>query len=193
MEERYLIVGLGNPGKEYDDTRHNVGFRVVKVLAAKYGISLRPSLIRAKGSVGDGKVHEKKAILMLPLTYMNESGLAVRKCVDYFKVPVENMIVVTDDVALPFGQLRIREKGSCGGHNGLRSVEAYLRTQEYIRLRIGVDSQGERELADYVLSKFSQEELKKVPDVVDQAIGALETWLEEGAEAAMQRANRGTD
>lgn len=190
MEERFLIIGLGNPGKKYDDTRHNVGFRVVKALAEKYAISFRPALIRAKGSLGEGRIHEKKATLLLPLTYMNESGLSVRKCANYYKVPFENLFVVTDDTALPFGQLRIRVKGSCGGHNGLKSVEAHLGTQEYTRLRIGVGSHGERELSDYVLGTFSQEELREMPDVVDRAIQAIEVWLSDGSEVAMLSANR---
>ncbi|NGX37021.1 MAG: Peptidyl-tRNA hydrolase [Chlamydiae bacterium] len=186
----YLIVGLGNPGKTYDDTRHNVGFRVIKALAAKLGITFRPSLVRAKGSLSEGNIRDKKAYLLLPLTYMNESGIAVRKCADYYKIPIERVIVVTDDVALPFGQLRLRAQGSCGGHNGLRSIEAHLGTQEYSRLRIGVSNREEGDLADYVLSKFSQEEQRALPDVVASAIEALELWLTEGNEAAMQKTNK---
>lgn len=189
-KERFLIVGLGNPGKTYEDTRHNIGFRVVKALASKYGITFRPALVRAKGSLGEGKIHEKKTQLLLPLTYMNESGMAVKKCVNYYKIAVENLIIVTDDVALPFGELRIRTKGSCGGHKGLRSVEAYLGTQEYTRLRIGVGDSNEGELADYVLDRFTLEEQKSLPEIVDRAAHALELWLREGAESAMQQANK---
>lgn len=189
-KERFLIVGLGNPGKTYEDTRHNIGFRVVKTLANKYGITFRPSLVRAKGSLGEGRVHEKKTQLLLPLTYMNESGLAVKKCANYYKIATENLIVVTDDVALPFGELRIRTKGSCGGHNGLRSIEAHLGTQEYTRLRIGVGDPNEGELADYVLNRFTVEEQRVLPDIVERATHALELWLTEGAETAMQEANK---
>ena len=190
MEERFLIVGLGNPGQKYEDTRHNVGFRVVKVLAAKYCIPLKPALIRAKGSLGDGSIHEKRVNLLLPLTYMNESGLSVKKCASYYKIPVNKLIVVTDDAALPFGQLRIRARGTCGGHNGLRSIEAHLGGQEYTRLRIGVGAKQTQELADHVLGKFSQEELRQMPAVVDRAIEALEIWLRDGVEAASAKANR---
>ena len=186
----YLVVGLGNPGKDYEDTRHNVGYRVVKALAAKQGIAFRPSLVRAKGSVAEGSVGDKKARLLLPLTYMNESGLAVRKCVDYYKIPIEQVIIVTDDVALPFGQLRLRAQGSCGGHNGLRSVEAHLGTQDYSRLRIGVSNRGEGDLADYVLGRFTQEEQRELPEIVDKAIEALELWLMKGIEIAMQQTNK---
>ncbi len=187
---RFLIVGLGNPGRSYEDTRHNIGFRTVKALAGKYAMTFRPSLVRAKGSLAEGSVQDKKTLLLLPLTYMNESGSAVKKCSSYYKVPIENLIVVADDVALPFGQLRIRTKGSCGGHNGLRSVEAHLATQEYARLRIGVGGPSGSELADYVLNRFSVEEQRALPDIVDRAVQAIELWLSEGAETAMQEANK---
>jgi PTH1 family peptidyl-tRNA hydrolase len=187
--ERFLIAGLGNPGKTYDDTRHNIGFRVVKAFAGKYGITFRPSLIRAKGSLGRQEIEGKMAHLLLPLTYMNESGLSVKKCLEYYKIPLSQMIIIADDVALPFGNLRIREKGSCGGHNGLRSIQQHLGTSEFTRLRIGVGDREHGELADYVLGRFSQEEQVELPDIVNQAIHAIEFWLENGAEAAMREVN----
>jgi len=176
-EERYLIVGLGNPGKAYDDTRHNIGFRIVKALAAKYGISFRPSLIRSKGSVGEGKIRDKSVLLLLPLTYMNESGLAVRKSVDYYKFPIDHVIAVADEVDLSFGTIRLRPKGSSGGHKGLKSIEAHLGTQEYARLRVGVGGREEGYLVDHVLGKFTSEEQSVLPEVVDRAVEALELWL----------------
>lgn len=188
-EENYLIVGLGNPGKTYEGTRHNIGFRIVKALAAKYGLVFRPSLIRAKGSVAEGAIRNKETLLLLPLTYMNDSGLSVRKALDYYKVGSSHLIVVADDVALPIGKIRFRGKGSCGGHNGLRSVEAHLGTIEYPRLRIGVGEQGQEELADYVLSRFTPQEENELVDVVDRAIHGIEVWLENGAEIAMQEVN----
>lgn len=187
--ERFLIIGLGNPGRTYDDTRHNIGFQIVKALAAKYGITFRPSLVRAKGSLGEGKIQEKKTLLLLPLTYMNESGQSVRKCTSYYKVPTSNLIVVTDDVALAFGQMRLRAKGGSGGHNGLKSIEAHLGTQEYNRLRIGVGDRERGDLADYVLGRFTQVEQKNLPEIIDRAMEALEVWLKDGIEAAMQKAN----
>ena len=189
LEERFLIVGLGNPGKKYDDTRHNIGFRVVKALAAKYGITPRPSLIRAKGNFGKGTIRDKMAYLLLPMTFMNESGLAVRKCMDYYKIPLSQLLVITDDVAIPFGSLRLRVKGSCGGHKGLKSVETHLGTSEYARLRLGVGDREQGDLADYVLDRFSQEEQAQLPEMNDRAIHGIELWLESGAEAAMQEVN----
>ncbi len=188
-EKRFLIVGLGNPGKTYEDTRHNIGFRIVKALAAKWGITLRPSLIRAKGSFGKTTIQDKEAHLLLPLTYMNESGLAVRKCLNYYKIPLDQLMVVTDDVAIPLGTLRLRIKGSCGGHKGLSSVEKHLGTTEYARLRVGVGDRSVGELADYVLGRFSLEEQTQLPAIVDQAIHGIELWLEKGAETAMQEVN----
>ncbi|NGX59986.1 MAG: Peptidyl-tRNA hydrolase [Chlamydiae bacterium] len=188
-EKRFLIVGLGNPGKTYENTRHNIGFRIVKALAAKWGITLRPSLIRAKGGFGKKTIQDKEAHLLLPLTYMNESGLAVRKCLNYYKIPLDQLMVVTDDVAIPLGTLRLRIKGSCGGHKGLSSVEKHLGTTEYARLRVGVGDRSVGELADYVLGRFSLEEQTQLPAIVDQAIHGIELWLEKGAETAMQEVN----
>ena len=188
--EGYLIIGLGNPGKAYENTRHNVGFQIVKALAARHGILLRPSLVRAKGSIGKGEIREIKTHLLLPLTYMNESGAAVRKSMDYYKIPLEQLIVVTDDVDLPFGGIRIRPGGGCGGHNGLRSIESYLGTQEYARMRVGVGGRSTEELADYVLDQFTNEEQRVLPEIVDRAIQGIESWLCEGVETAMQKTNR---
>jgi len=189
-EEHFLIVGLGNPGAKYDDTRHNIGFRIVKAMAAKYSISTRPALIRAKGSLGKGTIRDKMTHLLMPLTYMNESGASVRKCMDYYKIPLSHMLVVTDDVALEFGRLRMREAGSCGGHNGLKSIERYLGTTEYNRLRFGVGDKEQGDLADYVLGNFSREEQIELPGCVDLAIQAVETFLEMGMEPAMNKINK---
>ncbi|MDN3506894.1 MAG: aminoacyl-tRNA hydrolase [Simkaniaceae bacterium] len=188
-EERFLICGLGNPGAKYEDTRHNIGFRIVKALAAKYSISTRPALIRAKGSLGKGIIREKTTHLLMPLTYMNESGLSVRKCMSYYKIPPSHLLVVTDDVALDFGVLRLRMKGSCGGHNGLRSIEKHLGTSEYNRLRFGVGDKEQGDLADYVLGRFSRDEQVELPKLVDQATQGIETFLEMGIESAMNKMN----
>ena len=189
MQSRYLIVGLGNPGQSYENTRHNIGFRILKTFAAKYGISFRPSIMRAKGNLAQGEILGKKVFLLLPLTYMNESGLSVRKCIDYYKIDraASHLIVVSDDIALPFGCLRFRQKGSSGGHRGLESIQAHLQTSQYARLRIGVGDRERGELADYVLGEFSREEERELPNVVDNSIGILETWLEEGIESAMSK------
>ncbi len=130
-----------------------------------------------------------KTLLLLPATYMNSSGDAVRRCVDYFKVPLDHFMVVCDDVALPIGAIRMRTKGSSGGHNGLKSIAAHLNTEHYARLRVGVSGPKAEKLADYVLGKFSQEESKIIQDVCLKAIQALELWLTVGIARAMQAAN----
>lgn len=180
-----LIVGLGNPGTAYELTRHNVGFRVVKALADKKGMVFRQSSI-VSGEIAQGRVNEQKVILLLPMTYMNSSGQAVKLCVDYFKIALENILVVSDDVNLPFGTLRFRTGGSAGGHNGLKSVEEHLGTQEYPRLRIGINAPHPAELADYVLAKFTAEETSELPKVIDQSASIVEQWIAGGIKAATQ-------
>lgn len=189
MAEKYLIVGLGNPGKTYEKTRHNIGFRIVKAIGMKYAITFRPSLIRAKGNLGKGMIQDKSVHLLMPLTYMNESGLSVRKSLNFFDIPIEHLIVIADDVAIPFGKLRLRKSGSCGGHNGLRNIETHLGTDQYTRLRIGVGSRQDGDLSDHVLGNFSVEEEVDLPQVVDRAIQGIEFWLASGIDAAMQEVN----
>jgi PTH1 family peptidyl-tRNA hydrolase len=171
-----LIVGLGNPGSAYENTRHNMGFRVLRAFAQKNGYVFRNANSMV-GELAQGKLEDKKVILLLPMTYMNNSGRAVRLCSDYFEVAVSRVLIVCDDVALPFGELRLRLKGSAGGHNGLKSVEAHLGTTEYPRLRIGVGHQQEGDLADYVLGKFSAEELKLMPEIEEKALERIDLWL----------------
>ncbi|HSW86866.1 MAG TPA: aminoacyl-tRNA hydrolase [Rhabdochlamydiaceae bacterium] len=181
-----LIVGLGNPGKAYELTRHNAGFRVVQTFAEKKGLPFRQAAI-VSGEIAQGRVNDHKVILLLPMTYMNSSGQAVKLCVDYFKIALENILVVSDDVNLPFGKLRIRANGSAGGHNGLKSVEEHLGTQEYPRLRIGIGEPHPVELAEYVLTKFTAEETSALTEVVDQTISMIEQWITVGIKAASQQ------
>lgn len=136
-----------------------------------------------------GVIGGKRVLLLLPLTYMNESGLSVRLCADYFKISHDHLIVVVDDVALPFGKLRLRTTGSSGGHNGLKSIEAHLESQNYTRLRIGVGEDLERELADYVLAKFTEEEKGALNEIMDKAVTIIEIWLALGPDVAMKSAN----
>jgi peptidyl-tRNA hydrolase, PTH1 family len=173
--EQYLVVGLGNPGAAYEGTRHNIGFRVVRALAEKLGATFRPSLAQAKGNLAQAKIEDKMLFLLLPLTYMNESGLAVRKCLDYYKIPQSHCLIVVDDVEIPFETMRLREKGSSGGHNGLNSIAEHLGSEEYARLRIGVSK--EQPLADYVLNCFSAEEEKELPKITERAVEKIEEWL----------------
>ena len=189
MTAKRLIVGLGNPGAAYKKTRHNLGFQIVQAFVEKKGLSLRQTG-SVKGELAQGIVEENKLFFLLPSTYMNNSGEAVRLCLDYFDIPLENLLVVADDVSLPFGKIRLRSQGSSGGHNGLKSIEAYVRTQHYARLRVGIGDREHGELSDYVLGSFNSEEEVKLPEIVKQAVEILEIWITQGISAAMQSANQ---
>ncbi len=188
MDTPYLIVGLGNPGQAYERTRHNCGFLVVQAIASKRGWTWKrfPDL---QGELAQGMIEGRKVFLLKPQTFMNLSGEAVRRCVEYYKVPLESLMVVSDDVALPLGTLRVRFKGSAGGHNGLKSVEASLGTEEYPRLRVGIGENRPQELEDYVLGCFSEEEKKQIKEGIVQTVDILELWIKQGIAAAMQVAN----
>ena len=184
----YLIVGLGNPGRAYADTRHNIGFKVVDALAKKHQCEFR-SVNAFHGLIAEGVIEGKRTLLLKPQTYMNSSGEAVKVCSSYYKVPLTQMLVVSDDIYLPFDRIRIKTSGSSGGHNGLKSIESHLGTQVYMRLRGGVSNKSSEDLADYVLSPFLDEEKQKLPDLVEQAVNTLERWLSLGVVAAMQHTN----
>lgn len=184
----FLIVGLGNPGLSYQKTRHNIGFKVVKHFAKKHGLSFR-EMAQLKGEVAQGSIGGEKVILLMPMTYMNCSGEALIRCINFFKPDPQKIVVVADDVALAFGFLRLRESGGAGGHNGLKNIEHHLKTQSYPRLRIGVGMPTREELADYVLGKFTAEEEKAIPQLAEKATQALEVWIAQGIEAAMNIAN----
>lgn len=190
MAECYLVIGLGNPGKVYEDTRHNIGFRIAKTLGAKYGATFKPDLARVKGSLGKICIEEKEIRILMPMTYMNESGLSVGMCRRFYKMPTSHLIVVTDDASLPFGKIRLREQGSSGGHNGLKSVEAHLGTQEYSRLKVGIGDNEEQDLSDHVLGRFTQKQQQQLPKVVNEAVEAIELWISKGIKMAMQKVNR---
>jgi PTH1 family peptidyl-tRNA hydrolase len=190
--EKFLIVGLGNPGEPYKQTRHNVGFNIVQLFAEKQGVQFK-HVSHLIGDVAQAIVCDKKVLMLLPTTFMNSSGDAVRRCVDYYKVSIDHLIVACDDVALPIGTVRMRSKGSCGGHNGLKSIEAHLNTEHYARLRMGVGGPGSQILADYVLGRFSQEERKTIEEVGVKAIEVLRLWLTAGIAIAMQTANAQKD
>jgi PTH1 family peptidyl-tRNA hydrolase len=186
--QKCLISGLGNPGSAYDETRHNIGFYAVRALAKKYGLSFRHAADFI-GELAQAQIYDKKSYLLLPLTYMNSSGEAIRLCKEYFDVALSNLLIICDDVALPFGKLRFRAKGSSGGHNGLESVEEHLASREYSRLRVGVGAPGEQDLAQYVLGKFTAEEKKALPEVAEKVVAAVEMWLSSGIESAMRAFN----
>lgn len=183
-----VFVGLGNPGPAYAKTRHNMGYLVVQALAEKIGwhfkLDRRFNALVAKGSQGEITLH-----LLLPTTFMNVSGVAVKSYLDFFKLSPRQIVVAVDDVALPFGQMRLKMKGSAGGHNGLKSLEAHLGTADYVRLRMGIGHPGESALVDYVLDLFSQKELEQLPAVVDRGVDVLKSLLTKSVEQVMNQVN----
>ena len=183
-----LVVGLGNPGPKYDGTRHNIGFAVVDYLAAAPGVGRWRS--RFEAQVTETVEGTEQVLLMKPGTFMNLSGRAVRAAADFYKLPVTDVLVVCDDIALPLGKLRVRVKGSDGGQKGLRSIQEQLGTQDYPRLRIGVGSPGEHlDAADYVLSRFKPGERAAVEEAVAQAAQAVLLWVRQGIDVCMNRVN----
>jgi len=184
-----LIVGLGNPGREYQETRHNVGFRVVERLAERHGIDLRKH--RHQAAYGEGRIAGQPVLLAKPLTYMNLSGQAVAALARYHNLAPSDILVVTDDANLPLGRLRIRPRGTAGGHNGLKSIISCLQTTEFPRLRIGVGAADGRPMVDHVLGRFSRAESEAIAAAIEEAADAVELFLREGIEAAMNRYNPG--
>lgn len=185
----YIIVGLGNPERKYDGTRHNIGFSAVTALADANNISIDTK--KHKALIGKGIIAGQKVILAEPLTYMNLSGESVRELVDYYKIsPSEELVVIYDDVALEPGRLRIRAKGSAGGHNGIKSIISHLGSQEFYRIRIGV---GEKpagwDLADYVLGRFPKEEEPIIRDALERAADACSVIMTQDINAAMNQFN----
>jgi PTH1 family peptidyl-tRNA hydrolase len=183
-----LIAGLGNPGPRYADTRHNVGFWVLERLAERHDIPLRR---RARGALyGEGAVAGERVTLALPQTFMNASGHAVASYVAYLDLPLEDLIVVYDDVDLELGRIRLRKKGSAGGHRGLRSVIHCLGDPNFPRLRLGIGPVPPRwDTADFVLSPFGPDERPVIDEAVIGAMGAVESWLVEGIDATMNDYN----
>lgn len=185
----YLIAGLGNPTREYEKTRHNVGFEAIDILADKAGTTVTER--KHKALYGKGYLGGQKVILAKPQTYMNLSGESIREIADFYKIEPENIIILCDDINLPEGRLRIRLKGSAGGHNGLKNIISHLGTQEFPRIRIGV---GEKprgmDLADYVLGRFPKEQQALMEEAYRDAADAACMMIEEGADAAMNHYNR---
>lgn len=181
----FIIVGLGNPGKEYENTRHNAGFNSLDVLAGKYNISIREA--EHKALVGKGYIEGQKVILVKPQTYMNNSGEAVREITDYYKVdPESELIVLYDDISLPVGTLRIRDKGSAGGHNGIKSLIQHLGTQVFLRIKVGVgDKIPEMDLVNHVLGHFNKDDAEVMKESFTKAAQATVMMLGGDIEKAM--------
>lgn len=185
----YIIVGLGNPGEKYNGTRHNIGFDVITTLADKFNIKM--DIGKYKALCGKGVINGEKVILVKPMTYMNLSGECLRQLVDYYKVDPSDIIIIFDDISLDVGQIRLRKKGSAGGHNGIKSIIQHLGTQEFYRIKVGVgDKPKEWDLADYVLGRFPENEKAKVNESINRSIEACETILENDIDYAMNIFNR---
>ena len=184
----YIIAGLGNPEKKYDHTRHNAGFLAAKKLHEKYLPGRERSKFDAR--ILRGRIEGEDVLLMRPMTYMNNSGLAVRKAVDFYHVPADHVIIIYDDIAIPLGTLRIRKSGSAGGHNGMKSIIEHLGTQDFPRIRIGVGSNRGEDLIDYVLGAFSKEEAAVIDEAAERAADAAVSILKSGLDLAMNRYNQ---
>lgn len=185
----WLIVGLGNPGEKYENTRHNVGFQVVDELAERQNAPVQK--LKFKALTNLLTISGEKVLVMKPVTYMNLSGEAVRPAADFYKIPPERILVISDDTALDLGKLRIRTKGSAGGHNGLKNIIQHLGTDQFPRVRVGVGQKPhpDYDLADWVLGKFQGEAKKVMDEAVKRAADAVECVLKEGADRAMNRFN----
>jgi PTH1 family peptidyl-tRNA hydrolase len=190
-----LVVGLGNPERSYNGTRHNVGFEVVDQLANRLGWTRpgdfdRVAKTKFDGLAFDGVVGNEKLVLLKPTTYMNLSGRSVQAAMAFYQLSPKDIMVVLDDLALPVGRLRLRGSGSSGGHNGLKDIERALGTSEYPRLRIGIDPAPPRVAGrDYVLGKFTPEQRQLLEPTLGRACGAIVTWIDKGIEAAMNQFN----
>lgn len=185
-----LIVGLGNPGTEYAFTRHNIGFLVMEKVAEDNSIKFRFNK-RFNALVGEGAIGGEKAFLIMPQTFMNLSGHSVRPALNWLKLKANDMFVVMDDIALPFGSIRIKLKGSSGGHKGLSSIIDSISTQEFSRMRLGILGRRKiRDLSNHVLGRFTKSEQKNLQAILDSASQACECWVTEGVNAAMNKFNK---
>lgn len=183
-----LIAGLGNPGKEYSGTRHNIGFAVIDALSDKYNIDV--SKAKFNGLIGEGRIGNEKILLLKPLTYMNLSGESIKAASDFYKLSLEDIIVIYDDISLPVGGLRIREKGSAGGHNGIKSIIAHLKTDEFTRIKIGVgDKPKGGNLVNHVLGHFSKEDSVLIEDAIKRGADAAAAIVLKGPKEAMNEYN----
>jgi peptidyl-tRNA hydrolase, PTH1 family len=185
-----LIVGLGNPGPEYANTRHNAGFMLVDSLARRFTVG-DPGSARTRfhSHVLDGTILGEKVLLLKPQTYMNRSGLAVGEAMQFYKIPQEDILVLVDDIYLPCGKIRLRPDGGAGGHNGLRDIERVVSGPVYPRMRIGVDAPGLQKQVDYVLGRFTDEQLPKLDDAMHLGCDAIVCWLKNGLPKAMSLFN----
>ncbi|MCS6848209.1 MAG: aminoacyl-tRNA hydrolase [Anaerolineae bacterium] len=191
-ERRRIIVGLGNPGKQYANNRHNAGFMVVDRLADRHGLKF--TRMMSKGLVALGEIEGRKVALVKPQTFMNLSGESVAPIVKFYKSEPSDLLVVYDELDLPAGQLRMRPKGGSGGHNGMKSIIARLGSEDFPRLRIGVGRPpGRRDPKDFLLDDFTHDELAALEPVFDRAVEGIRRWLSDGIDNAMNFVNKPTD
>lgn len=182
----FLIVGLGNPGKEYEDTRHNIGFKVVDNIAKEYNIDVNRQ--KFKGTYGEGFINGEKVMLLKPTTYMNLSGESVREVVDFYNIENHKILIIYDDISLDVGKLRIREKGSAGGHNGIKSIIAHLGSDVFPRIKVGV-GQPNSDLVKHVLGRFTKEEMTILDESIEAATKATAEIIKNDVKTAMNQFN----
>lgn len=186
----YLVAGLGNPGTQYEMTRHNIGFEVIDYLADKYNVKVKK--LKFKSLFADTVIGGEKVLFVKPQTYMNLSGEAIRDFASFYKIPTQNIIIISDEINLEAGRIRIRQKGSAGGHNGLKSIIYQLNSEDFPRIRMGVDSplRGRMDLADFVLARFQKEEIPVLEDAIIRCSKAVEEIIIRGMDSAMNKYNR---
>ena len=188
----YVVVGLGNPGKDYTNTRHNVGFNTVDLIGKRNSINLNK--IKFNSIYGEGNIGGEKILLVKPQTYMNNSGTSVRDISQYYKIPIENIIVIVDDIDIDFSSVKLRAKGSAGSHNGLKSIINHLQKEEFPRVKVGIGKKYEnQDLADFVLSRFSKDEQVDIDMSVITAAEAVESIIKDGIDTAMNKYNKKTN
>lgn len=183
----FIIAGLGNPGKKYENTRHNMGFEAIDILAEKYGIKV--NRLRFNALTGEGRINGEKVLLIKPQTYMNLSGESLRPALDYYKTEAENLIVIYDDVDIPAGYIRVRKKGSAGTHNGMKSILYHLRTEEFPRIRVGIGSGKKEDMISFVIGGISKNEAEILAEGAKKAADAAACIVEKGIEKAMNEYN----
>ncbi len=182
-----LIVGLGNPGKEYENTRHNIGYMVIENFAKNCGVNFDKE--KFNGLWTKFNYFDEEVILLKPLSYMNLSGEVVSKFIDYFKISIDDILIISDDLDMDFLKIKLKYKGSCGGHNGLRNIEKHIGTQEYKRFKIGIANDKSVNTKDYVLSKFSEEDMKKINVIFDKTNEILTNYLKTDFNVLMSKYN----
>lgn len=184
----FVVVGLGNPGRAYANTRHNVGFDTIDLLAERNNIKINK--IKFKSVYGEGTIGNEKVLLVKPQTFMNNSGITVRDIYQFYKLPIENIIVIVDDIDIPFATVRIRGKGSAGSHNGLKSIIYLLQRDDFPRVKIGIGKkQDNQDLADFVLSRFSKDDREIIESSILTGAESVEAIIKEGLDQAMNKFN----